>query len=185
METKVWSSIKKNDAFRCWRQNLHWPWIQFIINLAVLNCTDEIITRDAIQRAILQTYATTNPKASLYADVLKLYQIYHDNVPLIKLTKLDNDVESFVEKAKQINAEYEFAELPLTELLKEAVDDEYIWNKVVTKHGHCIQHLLIQNVQTDQFMKFEANRFNRNAGNRTENGYTSLDDIILNEYERL
>lgn len=162
----------------------HWPWPQFVINLAVLNISVQRMTFDAIERAILLSYATINPDRSVYADILRLYQIYFHGAPPNKRAALADDLEMFMKKAIEINAQQEFAVLPLDGFIRAAASEEYVLNKVVTKHYHCIQHLLIQNVETKQLMKIDANRFKR-AVDRTEKGFTLLDDIILNENERL
>lgn len=185
LDTHVWPAIRASDVFKQWRTCVHWPWTEFIINLAILNCFDQEITKDAIQQAILHIYATVNPKPNLYANVLKLYQIYRHNEPSGKQTQLDKDVELFIEKSIRINAEQEFAELPLNEIIKEIRHDKCVINKVITKYGHCIQHLMIHNIETNKFKILDANFLKDSHANRTELGYILLDDIILNENERL
>lgn len=157
-----------------------WAWLEFAVDMAVLSGYNQTLLERAINKAILQVYACRCTDAKPYANILRLYQHHHCQP---KPMDLDIDVGSFIPMAIEVCASNEFAQLPLRDQLETDYGQDFVVSAVLTKYGHCIQHVMIRDKNTMQFVRFDEERWKDNVGEHEE--YLRLDNIICHDNEEL
>lgn len=172
--------LKRSVFAQALENHSEWSWLEVGVSLAVLDSFDQAVLEQVINKAILQMYARRNMDAEQYLNVLRLYQ-HHYCKPSPKKLKIDS--ERFITLAIQIIANIEFSQLPLKDELENRFGKEYVVSKVISPYGHCIQHLMIRNTHTMEFVPFNRDRWMDDIGENPD--YLQLNNVSHMKNEQL
>lgn len=173
--TNILPAIEKNDMLLMLNRCTFY-WLKFFAELICLGYRDlthvrKLLTTDYLDRYFLVHHSNL--------DRLQLLNCYKA-VMCRPENRLDTiDCQWHIDEA--IKENLRFTECPLSELLAIELGQNLVLFRVVSKYGHFMQHVLIRNADTGEFVDV-TERQRRMAGS---NGCIALDDIHCGDNEQL
>lgn len=149
-------------------------WPRFFSELCTLNYTDLAFIKRILSKDYLDKYFEKNPTPLEYLSLLNLYQTVacrRDN-PLKRV-----DCQSHIAKAIEIQSRS--TEYTIKDDVECALGSEVVLTGVISKFGHIIPHVVIQNKNSGDFVDVSA--FNK----PNDQSFIQLEDIKCKDDERM
>lgn len=173
-DSVILPAISKHHLFRGVNETAY-SWLKFFENLCTIHYTDLTHIRTVLDRDYVYKYFLQHPKSKDRLNLLNLYQAV--------TLRSDNPLEH-VNCQKELALAFDEHTVLMDLLIRSCylipvLGKEFVLQEIVTDYGHAIPYIVIQKIETGEFVNVTAYE----SPNRR--GFIPLQNITCNDDERM